>query len=1204
MKKTLVNSDLPIISSYNDAEPGMQSVGTLVSILSNGAVVRFYASVAAFLPVEEMSEAYIKDPREHFRIGQSVNVHVVYVDSEAKKMKVSCKDPNAFGEAQKTVMANLKPGQIVKGIISEMGNEDVIVYLDDVGAAGLKGTISIGHLTDGSREKNLNKLKKLHAGTKLEQLVVLQVAESNRIVRLSMKPALIEASIVGGLVASFGQVNEGMTVKGYFRHSTDLGVFMAFAGGVTGLILKKHLPDEIQSLPYYGFHKDQTLTARVKEVDHTQQKFLLTMRTNDHNGRTKPAATPDKEPLAAINAIDGKSQNINDFFPGKLTKAQIVSVQQTQINVRLADNVQGRIDVSQIFDSLDAIENKKTPLIGFKKGDFLEVKVIGIHDARNHRFLAITHRTSNTKTPIFELTAKPSDLNAKPTEVLTLSKVNAGSAWLVYVNNTTADCVWVNLSPDVRGRIGLLDLSDDVSQLKDPEKHFPVGSVLKCHVTNVDVEHGKLDLSAKSTSSQKLTFDGLSKGMVVPARVTKVTDRLVIVQLSDSISGHIGLTDLGDDYSKMKVDSFHKNDAVRVCVLDIDKSNKRITLSTRPSRVLSSALPVRDPEIQTIVDVNVGDLRRGFVKNVSDKGLFVHLGGNVTAWVKIADLADNYIKDWKSKFQVDQLIEGRIVAVDPTLKRIQMSLRESSVTGKPVKNQKALSDFRVGEIVIAHVKKVAEYGVFIGIDGSAKVSGLCHKTEIADNKVEDVSKLYSEGDPVKAKILSIDLEKRRISFGLKASYFKVPEDGGDGSQAGDDEDEMGTSSSEDGAEGEQHGDDEDDESDGGINLTGVGDIKDGSDIASGAVLDSDEDMLDAPASLNDGLDAGGFDWTGSGIFNKRAHDPGPESDSDTGLDVVGGKIKSKKNKRRKINHIKQDLTREINTGEPTSVSDFERMLLSAPNDSRLWIQYMAFQLQLSELDKAREISKRALRTMDIREENEKLNIWTAILNMENEYGDDESLEQAFHDACQYSDPQQVHERLASIYIDSGKNTVTSPIFHAKQLLTPAQKVDDLFKVIVKKFSQDIKVWLRYAEFCLTNTNRPGARALLTRAMQALPKDQHRDLVTRFAILEFKTGDPERGRTLFENLIETYSKRMDLWTVFLDMELKYGNEGDGEQVRELFRRATRKEQCKPKQAKWLFKKWIDFEKKSGDQKAVASVTEKARKWVEEREKAVT
>ena len=803
LKKAIVNSDAPIISSYEDITPSTRSVGTLVKILPNGAIVRFFSDVCGFLPVSEMSEAYIQDPREHFNVGQSVNVHVLSVDPANQKLRVSCKDPNLFGEAQKDALAKLSPGGVVSGTVVEKSADDLFVEINGLGTEGIRGVLVIGQLTDNSRDKSLSVFKKLRAGQKLDDLLVLEKHEERRSITLSMKPSLVKAAKDGSMISKFEDVNEGETVKGWVRSTTLHSVFVGFAGGVVGVVYKKDLPAEVQSLPNFGYVKNQSIAGRVVYIDPSERRFRLSLNSErPEEGKVSAAANPagDSERLT-VNPIDVRFQLIDDYTPGKLTKAKVVSIQETQLNVKLADNVQGRIDVSLVFETWDAIKDKKFPLASFKKGNVLDVKVIGIHDARNHRFLAITHRKSNTKTPIFELSAKPSHVKEEGIEgcITKLEEITPNSTWVAFLNNISEECAWANVMPDIRGRIRILDLSDDVAQLKTPQKSFPVGCALKCQVLRVNPEHNKLDLSARSASGSALTIDKLTKGMVVPGRVTKVTDRQVLVQISELVSGPISLTDLADDFSQAKTSNYRKNEVIRVCIIDIDSPNKRVTLSTRPSRVMSSDLPVKDPEVQTIVNVKVGDIRRGFVKQASPKGLFITMGGNVTAWAKISDLSDKFLKEWEGLFTVGQLVRGKIMAVDSTLGHVQMSLRESDISGKERPKPADYSTLKEGQIVKGKVKSIVEYGVFVRVDGPQNISGLCHKSQIADNAIEDISNLYAIGDPVKAKILSLNPEKKRISFGLKASYFE-------------------NENSEDESEGES---DDDSEGEGGVDLSAV-----------------------------------------------------------------------------------------------------------------------------------------------------------------------------------------------------------------------------------------------------------------------------------------------------------------------------------------------------------------------------------------------
>ena len=308
---------------------------------------------------------------------------------------------------------------------------------------------------------------------------------------------------------------------------------------------------------------------------------------------------------------------------------------------------------------------------------------------------------------------------------------------------------------------------------------------------------------------------------------------------------------------------------------------------------------------------------------------------------------------------------------------------------------------------------------------------------------------------------------------------------------------------------------------------------------------------------------------------KTFEEPSPQSDTDVDAE-------STKKKKRRRAEIKVDRTGDLDAHGPQSVADFERLLLGQPNSSVLWLSYMAFHLQTGEVATARAIAERALKTIHINEQDEKLNVWVALLNLENTYGSEESLDEVFKRACQYNDSENIHERLISIYIQSGQ----------------PRKADDLFQAALKKHTQTPALWLNYATFLMSTQNAPDrARALLPRALQALPPHTHLNLTHKFAQLEFNSpnGDAERGRTVFETLLSQWPKRLDLWNVLLDLEMK---KGDGERVRGLFERVTGEDmKLKPRKAKYFFKRWLGFEEKAGDRKSAERVKALAAEYVE-------
>lgn len=1064
LKKTLVNSDATPIKSFDEVSVGMQVPATLMNVLHNGAIVQFYGHLRGFLPLSEMSEAFIDNPKRHFRKGQVVNVHVIDVNADTNRLIVSCKDPTAFGMDKQLAFNNLSVGDVVSGTVSQKIEDDVVV---EVNGGPLKAVLTAGHLTDKPPAKR--KWKDIDVGHTLKDLVVLEKHEGRKALTLTMKPRLVAAAKEGKLLSSWDNAKVGQLVEGFVRNITPTAVFVQFAQNLTALLPAAMIPQDRHEKEDFGWKKLESLSVKIVSVDRQRSRVVVAMPSVADAKEPKPSKTAAPPP-AIESPVDESIKTEDDISVGRIVKAKIASIKSTQLNVRLAENLQGRVDVSQVFDTWQEIRNPKRPLQKFKQNQVIKVKVLGVHDARNHRFLPISHRSTHS---LIELSAKPSDLKEEgEPDTLTLDRVEQGSEWLGFVNNIKMNSLWVNLSPSVRGRLAANDATDDLGQLSNLDANFPTGCALQVRVKTVDPSQNRLDLTALSTESgSTVNWDSLTKGLVLPGKVTKVSDRQVMVQLSADISAPVHLTDLEDDYDKADPKKYAKNEIIRVAVLDVDRGNKKLRLSARPSRVLSSNLPVKDAEVTTLSGLKTGEIVRGFVKNVADKGLFVNLGGHITAFVKITDLSDTFLKDWKQHFRVDQLVKGRITAVDVAAGQVNLSLKASIVDSEYVP-PKTLADFAEGQVVTGKVRAVEEFGAFIVIDGSANVSGLCHRSQMAEKSVKDARKLYNSGDAVKARILKIDLGGKKISFGLKPSYFADE----DSDEDMDDSDE-GAGAALDSDEDEDDSDDDQEFMDAPeIIIRGTDNVGESSAEEDD---DDDDEQEEGSSPAANGLDAGGFDWSG-GALDAAGDESGAESQDDQGQD---------KKKKKKKAEIQVDRTAQLDANGPQTASDFERLLLGQPDSSDLWMQYMAFQLQVSEPAKAREIAERALKTINIREEAEKLNVWIAYLNLENAYGTEETLEEVFKRACQYNDEQVVHERLTTIYIKTGKHDVCFLFFSPPKsvkhpLTTSIESRRDLP-------GHDQEVWRQVAPsvdqlraLFAQHGPGPGTRARLARARHA------------------------------------------------------------------------------------------------------------------------
>ena len=120
-----------------------------------------------------------------------------------------------------------------------------------------------------------------------------------------------------------------------------------------------------------------------------------------------------------------------------------------------------------------------------------------------------------------------------------------------------------------------------------------------------------------------------------------------------------------------------------------------------------------------------------------------------------------------------------------------------------------------------------------------------------------------------------------------------------------------------------------------------------------------------------------------------------------------------------------------------------------------------------------------------------------------------------------------------------------------------------------------------------------AKGVLQRAVDVLPQAKHVELISKFAQLEFKHGSAARGRTTFDGVLANYPKRVDVWSVYLDMELKAG---DDTLTRRLFERVTSLRHSS-KKTKFFFGRYLAYARDVGDAALVKHVKERARAWVE-------
>lgn len=163
---------------------------------------------------------------------------------------------------------------------------------------------------------------------------------------------------------------------------------------------------------------------------------------------------------------------------------------------------------------------------------------------------------------------------------------------------------------------------------------------------------------------------------------------------------------------------------------------------------------------------------------------------------------------------------------------------------------------------------------------------------------------------------------------------------------------------------------------------------------------------------------------------------------------------------------------------PNSVDQFERLVLSSPNNSLNWLQYMAHHLQSTEIDKARAVAKRAIKTINFREEKERLSIWNAWLNLESTFGTPESLNNVFQEAVRTNDASEIYTYMLTVHADAGR----------------LAELEKLISTIIGKFKQDFQMWVNCGAALLKIGQIKKSRHIMQRALQSLPASQRKNII--------------------------------------------------------------------------------------------------------------
>ncbi|XBW38620.1 hypothetical protein QEN19_004209 [Hanseniaspora menglaensis] len=1101
-RKQLINGfeldNIKMLSSFENVTVGTQTLATVDSFNNYGVTIKFFNNLRGFIPKAEVSDSFVKDASKFLKENQIVQVKILQVDESKNRIIASCKlhSKEEFSELNDVIDSLVLGRSVEEFVIVEKTKDSIVVELTQ--NRSIRGIVYIGHLSDQRIEQNRALIKKLSIGDVVKALVI-DKDNKTKVINLSMKESLIKTASDETLPTSFEDVvekTESSPMYGYIKSISSRGVFVAFNGKFVGLVLPSYTGLSREEDLNSKFYQEQSVKVYLLRTDPENQRFLLSFIPPAVSVSSKNAITE------VVNPVDVAIKSVQDLTSGKKIKVLIKSVKKTQINVVISDNIHGRIDLSQVFKSLDEVKPLYTL---FSKDDVIEASIVGVHEIKAAQFLPISNKFD--KNSLIELSLINENIQS-------VNDFEEGQKVLGYVNNISDNKIWISVNPSVKGKV--IKFSSSLN----------VGDFAEFEISKVDKVHNNLLLSSVVS---ELDISKLVVGETVETNVIKVFPSYVLLNIKNTSQQAISyITDALPEFTNNDLAKYYTTgQSLKATIKTVDVENKKVKVS-----LLSTTQKSFD-------ELKVNEKIPALVKKVTTKGIFLHISDDLDAFVPVSKISDSYLKDWQRQFSPLQTKICKIVSCE-SQSTILATLRESEINGE-LKITKSFDDVEVGGIYDGVVRNVTEFGVFVKISGVENVVGLAHKKEISDDaqalEGKELTDLFGEGDLVRCYVIKKNAAKKQVSLSLKGSKFKQEED--------DEEDVVM--------------DDEDEED--------VMDV----DFDNDSDSDSEDEVAFKPTELSeDGLSlSAGFDWTGKILDQVNQDD---DSDSDSEDEDFTKKVSSSKAQK------PVDKTIALSTETPQSNADFERLILSDPNSAVNWLNYTAFQLTVGEITKAKEILERALNTINYREEQEKLNIWVAKLNLEFTFGDSSSLQETFTKACSYMDDYVIHSKMIMIYTLANK----------------IDEADKLYGKALKKFgSERLSIWEKYGEFLLSNSKNDEAHLILAKGLKQLPKRDHVTLVKKFAQLEYKYGDIEQGRSLMEGLIVDAPKKIDLWNIYLDLEIKLKEK---KRVEDLFERCLSNSKLNKKQAKYFFKKWVEFEETVKDNKMIDYVAAKASEYI--------
>jgi len=312
---------------------------------------------------------------------------------------------------------------------------------------------------------------------------------------------------------------------------------------------------------------------------------------------------------------------------------------------------------------------------------------------------------------------------------------------------------------DLGGIDGLLHITDMAwKRVRHPSEVVEVGQDLEVRVLRFDRERMRVSLGLKQLGDDP--WDNIDRRYPPTTRlfgtVTNITDYGCFVEIEDGVEGLVHVSEMDWTNKNVNPDKVvHVGQEVEVMVLDVDEERRRISLG------MKQCTP--NPWDAFAATHSKNDRVSGAIKSITDFGIFIGLEGGIDGLVHLSDISwmtpgEEAIRSYRRGEEV----EAVVLAVDPERERISLGIKQ--LEQDPFATY--MANHPRGSIVTGTVKSVEPRGAVVELaDG---VDGYIRASDISKERVEDATRVLSEGDEIEAKFIALDRRSRNLTLSIRA----------------------------------------------------------------------------------------------------------------------------------------------------------------------------------------------------------------------------------------------------------------------------------------------------------------------------------------------------------------------------------------------------------------------------------------------------